>query len=120
MANRWVSEMEEIAETFSAHGGFDKDIYIGAASLYKSVSEETPLSEKPDRLTKGGNLEEIISLVLKGMTDKKKNLERQEKALIDRSEKTEMKKRETRTLDFDDLQDKLVLEDMKPLERTMS
>ena len=42
-AYRWVREMEEISKTHIEEGGFDPELFLGAAGVYRSVADDTVL-----------------------------------------------------------------------------
>ena len=59
-AHRWVSEMEEIAQTF-ADTGFTPEIYTGVANLYRWVAT-TPLAEEtPENRDTSRDLDGVIA-----------------------------------------------------------
>ena len=75
-AYRWVHEMVEIADTFSEEGGFDKNMFIGASSVYKAVAEDTLLGEeKTSSRKRGRTVEDVANLMVEGITKKKKKAE---------------------------------------------
>lgn len=75
-AYRWVHEMVEIANTFSDEGGFDKNIFLGASAVYKTVAEDTLLGEeKTGNRKRGRTVEDVAELMVEGMTKKKKKAE---------------------------------------------
>lgn len=74
-AYRWVGEMEEIAETFHTEAGFDKDIYNGAAEVFRSINEDTELGrEKSHMRNRGKTVEDVTGLLAEGMKRRVKRL----------------------------------------------
>jgi len=75
-AYRWVREMEEIANTHAEEGGFERDMFQGAADIYKSVAEETVLGlEKTEHRKRGRTAEDVALAIGEGLQAKKKKSE---------------------------------------------
>ncbi|EME88308.1 uncharacterized protein MYCFIDRAFT_27364 [Pseudocercospora fijiensis CIRAD86] len=73
-AYRWVNEMEEIAATFEADGGFqmDESPFRAIANIYKLVADETDLGlEKTEDRHRGKSSEDVAKLILEGTTRRK-------------------------------------------------
>ena len=69
-AYRWVREMEEIADTFSESGGFDRDLFHGVSEVYKTVAEHTELGRQSMTKEKDGlTPEKVAQLMNEGMKD---------------------------------------------------
>ena len=58
-AHRWVSEMEEIAQTF-ADTGFTPEIYTGVANLYRWVATTPLAAETPENRERSRDLDGVI------------------------------------------------------------
>ena len=73
-AYRWVDEMKEIAATFQAVGGFERDMFDGVSEVYRFVAEETDLGNEK---TGGKRLdpEDVARLMMQGLERKKEKLE---------------------------------------------
>ncbi|OBT93393.1 hypothetical protein VE01_08735 [Pseudogymnoascus verrucosus] len=75
-AYRWVAEMEEIAATFSEEAGFEKDLFLGVAGVYKTMSNDTVLGqEKTGYRKRGRTVEDVASAMNEGLQAKKKKSE---------------------------------------------
>ncbi|KAK1726169.1 6-phosphogluconate dehydrogenase [Colletotrichum acutatum] len=72
-AYRWVREMEEISKTHTEEGGFGPELFVGAASVYKSVAEDSPLGgEKIGKRKRGTTVEDVAAALTEGFERKKK------------------------------------------------
>lgn len=73
-AYRWVHEMREIAETFEADGGFEKDesTFRAVAEIYDLVAHGTELGNEitGDR-KRGQTVEDVAALVSEGTARRK-------------------------------------------------
>ncbi|KAF2717127.1 6-phosphogluconate dehydrogenase C-terminal domain-like protein [Polychaeton citri CBS 116435] len=72
-AYRWVREMEEIASTFEANGGFttDESIFRAIAKTYALVSDETELGkEQTDARVRGLTSEDVACLMAEGTSSR--------------------------------------------------
>nr|POE65716.1 hypothetical protein CFP56_58822 [Quercus suber] len=77
-AYRWVKEMDEIAETFEADGGFsaEESPFRGIARVYDLVAYETDLGkEKTDSRVRGKTSEDVANLVARGTRMRKDKME---------------------------------------------
>ncbi|KAG5981377.1 hypothetical protein E4U55_002998 [Claviceps digitariae] len=75
-AYRWVREMEEIADTMAEEGGWTKELFSGAADVYRSVAENDVLGkEKIGKRRRGMTIEDVAVLVGEGLEQKKKKME---------------------------------------------
>lgn len=75
-AYRWVAEMEEIAATFSEEAGFEKDLFLGVAGVYRTMSNDTVLGqEKTGYRDRGKTVEDVASAMNEGLQAKKKKSE---------------------------------------------
>ncbi|KAK5123344.1 hypothetical protein LTR85_002775 [Meristemomyces frigidus] len=77
-AYRWVREMEEIAETFEADGGFegDESIFRPVAKVYDLVAYGTELgSEKTEDRKRGKTTEDVALLMSEGTAKRKEKTE---------------------------------------------
>ncbi|OBT67529.1 hypothetical protein VE03_03715 [Pseudogymnoascus sp. 23342-1-I1] len=75
-AYRWVAEMEEIAATFSEEAGFEKDLFLGVAGVYKTMANDTVLGqEKTGYRNRGKTIEDVASAMNEGLQAKKKKSE---------------------------------------------
>ncbi|KAL5345212.1 hypothetical protein ACLOAV_009582 [Pseudogymnoascus australis] len=75
-AYRWVAEMEEIAATFSEEAGFEKDLFLGVAGVYKTMANDTVLGqEKTGHRNRGNTIEDVASAMNEGLQAKKKKSE---------------------------------------------
>ncbi|KFY38111.1 hypothetical protein V495_06750 [Pseudogymnoascus sp. VKM F-4514 (FW-929)] len=75
-AYRWVAEMEEIAATFSEEAGFEKDLFLGVAGVYKTMSNDTVLGQEKTGYRKRGRTVEDVALAMnEGLQAKKKKSE---------------------------------------------
>ncbi|KAF7195470.1 putative 28.5 kDa protein in 7S RNA 5'region [Pseudocercospora fuligena] len=73
-AYRWVNEMEEIASTFEADGGFHKDEspFRAIANIYKLVADGTDLGlERTEDRKRGKSVDDVAKLVLEGTAKRK-------------------------------------------------
>jgi len=79
-AYRWVREMEEISATHAEDGGFSKesewaaDVFGGAASIFRTVAEDTVMGEeKAGRPRKRGTtIEDVAECMVEGMEEAKR------------------------------------------------
>lgn len=76
-AYRWVREMEEISATHREEGGFaDEFMFRGAASIYRTIAEDTVLGkEKIGKRVRGTTLEDLAEAVSEGLDKKRKKTE---------------------------------------------
>ncbi|KAI6829158.1 6-phosphogluconate dehydrogenase C-terminal domain-like protein [Hortaea werneckii] len=77
-AYRWEREMEEIAETFEADGGFaeDESMFRPIAKVYRLVAEGTELgSEKVGSRVRGKSVEDVALLMAEGTAKRKEKVE---------------------------------------------
>jgi hypothetical protein len=75
-AYRWVAEMQEIAATFSEEAGFEKDLFLGVAGVYKTMANDTVLGqEKTDYRKRGRTVEDVAIAMNEGLQTKKKKHE---------------------------------------------
>ncbi|KAL2880047.1 hypothetical protein SGCOL_004766 [Colletotrichum sp. CLE4] len=75
-AYRWVREMEEISKTHAEEGGFGPELFVGAAGVYKSVAEDSPLGgEKIGKRKRGTTVEDVAAALTEGFERKKKKTE---------------------------------------------
>lgn len=75
-AYRWVREMEEIARTHAEQGGFDEDLFKGAAGVFKAVAEDTVLGqEKIGERKRGRTGEDVAVAMAEGLECKRKKLD---------------------------------------------
>ncbi|KAI7159319.1 6-phosphogluconate dehydrogenase C-terminal domain-like protein [Hortaea werneckii] len=77
-AYRWEGEMEEIAKTFEADGGFavDESMFRPIAKVYKLVAEGTDLgSEKVESRVRGKSVEDVALLMAEGTAKRKEKVE---------------------------------------------
>lgn len=68
-AYRWVNEMEQIAETFEADGGFlgDESIFRSIAQVYELVANETELGEEvTEARQQGTTADDVARLMVEG------------------------------------------------------
>ncbi|OAA75636.1 6-phosphogluconate dehydrogenase [Akanthomyces lecanii RCEF 1005] len=73
-AYRWVREMEEISKTHVEEGGFDPELFLGAASVYRAVADDTVLGqEKIGERKRGTTAEDIAAAMVEGLSQKKKD-----------------------------------------------
>ncbi|KAF5026257.1 hypothetical protein F66182_1647 [Fusarium sp. NRRL 66182] len=71
-AYRWVREMEEIALTFDEEGGWNKELFEGAAGVYKAIAEDEVLgSEKVGKRKRGTTLEDVAVAAAGGLQKKR-------------------------------------------------
>ena len=71
-AYRWVREMEEISKTHAEEGGFDPDIFRGAAGVYRAVAEDTVLGqEKIGKRKRGTTGEDVARAMVEGLERKR-------------------------------------------------
>ena len=67
-AHRWVREMEEIASTFSAEGGFGEELFLGVAQVFKIMAEDTVLGdERQGDRARGRTLDDLAEAMREGM-----------------------------------------------------
>lgn len=67
-AHRWVREMEEIASTFSEEGGFGQELFLGVASVFRTMVEDTVLGdERPHDRDRGQTLDDVAQAMKEGM-----------------------------------------------------
>ncbi|OAQ95972.1 hypothetical protein LLEC1_02849 [Akanthomyces lecanii] len=72
-AYRWVREMEEISKTHVEEGGFDPELFLGAASVYRAVADETVLGqEKIGERKRGTTAKDMAAAMVEGLSRKKK------------------------------------------------
>lgn len=75
-AYRWVREMEEIADTMSEEGGWGRELFQGAAGVYKAVAEDVVLGkEKVGKRQRGTSLEDVAAAMAEGLERKRKKTE---------------------------------------------
>ncbi|KAH9838208.1 hypothetical protein Tdes44962_MAKER08212 [Teratosphaeria destructans] len=77
-AYRWVREMEEIAETFEADGGFESEesIFRPIAKVYELVANGTELGlEKTEERKRGKTTEDVALLMSEGIARRKEKVE---------------------------------------------
>ena len=75
-AYRWVREMEEIAATMSGEGGWARELFDGAAGVYRSVAEDEVLGgEKTGKRVRGTSLEDVSAAMAEGLERKRKKTE---------------------------------------------
>jgi hypothetical protein len=61
-ANRWIGEMEEIANSFD-NIGLTPKIFQGAADIYRFVGESELAKETPENMDKNRTLDTVINLL---------------------------------------------------------
>lgn len=72
-AYRWVREMQEIARTHHEEGGFEEDIFRGAAGVFRTVAEDTVLGEeKVGQRKRGRTAEDVAAAMAEGLEKKRK------------------------------------------------
>ncbi|KAK7745511.1 hypothetical protein SLS53_003010 [Cytospora paraplurivora] len=75
-AYRWVREMEEISKTHAEEGGFEEDLFKGAAGVFKAVAEDTVLGqEKVGQRKRGRTGEDVAVAMAEGLERKRKKLD---------------------------------------------
>ncbi|KAI7339953.1 6-phosphogluconate dehydrogenase C-terminal domain-like protein [Hortaea werneckii] len=77
-AYRWEREMEEIAKTFEADGGFaeDESMFRAIAKVYRLVAEGTELGlEKVESRARGNSVEDVALLMAEGTAKRKEKVE---------------------------------------------
>ncbi|KAH8890980.1 6-phosphogluconate dehydrogenase C-terminal domain-like protein [Thozetella sp. PMI_491] len=75
-AYRWVREMEEISRTFAEEGGFEPELFKGAAGVFKAVAEDTVLGqEKIGQRKRGTTADDTAAAIAEGLAKKKKKTE---------------------------------------------
>ncbi|PSR80814.1 6-phosphogluconate dehydrogenase [Coniella lustricola] len=75
-AYRWVAEMEEIATTHREEGGFEADLFKGAAGVFRAVAEDSVLgAEKVGQRKRGLTGEDVAVAMKEGMEKKRKKLD---------------------------------------------
>lgn len=64
-AYRWINEMEQIAETFEADGGFDSDesIFRSIARVYELVKESELGKEVTENRVRGQTAQDVAALM---------------------------------------------------------
>ncbi|KAF4123539.1 Prephenate dehydrogenase, partial [Geosmithia morbida] len=74
-AYRWVREMEEIAATMCDDGGWERDLFLGAAATYESVAEDPVLGkERIGKRSRGTDLNSVAELLADGLDKKRKKI----------------------------------------------
>lgn len=72
-AYRWVREMDEIARTHAEVGGFELDLFRGAAGVFRAVAEDTVLgAEKIGARKRGRTAEDVAAAMAEGLERKRK------------------------------------------------
>ncbi|KAI8720929.1 hypothetical protein NCS52_00539100 [Fusarium sp. LHS14.1] len=72
-AYRWVREMEEIADTMGEEGGWGKELFQGAAGVYRDIAEDEVLgSEKVGKRKRGKTLEDVAAVASEGLQKKRR------------------------------------------------
>ncbi|POR32076.1 Uncharacterized protein TPAR_07713 [Tolypocladium paradoxum] len=75
-AYRWVREMEEIADTMTEEGGWGRELFRGAAGVYKAVADDEVLGkEKVGKRQRGTSLEDVAAAMAEGLERKRKKTE---------------------------------------------
>lgn len=75
-AYRWVREMEEIADTMSAEGGWGSELFDGVASVYRAVAEDQVLGqEKIGKRKRGTTVEDVAATMADSLERKRKKTE---------------------------------------------
>lgn len=75
-AYRWVREMEEISATHAEEGGFEPDLFRGAAGVFRAVAEDTVLGEeKIGERKRGRTAEDVAAAMAEGLEKKRKKTE---------------------------------------------
>ena len=75
-AYRWVKEMEEIAGTMSEEGGWGRDMFEGAAGVYREVAADAVLGkERGGKRQRGTDVEDVARCMAEGMERKRKKME---------------------------------------------
>lgn len=70
-AYRWVHEMQDIGETM-AGAGFDKDLFMNVAEVYRTVAEDTLLGKEiPLQRVRGQTVEDVVALMGEGLQARK-------------------------------------------------
>ncbi|KFA61457.1 hypothetical protein S40285_03411 [Stachybotrys chlorohalonatus IBT 40285] len=71
-AYRWVREMEEIATTMSEDGGWTRNLFDGAAGVYRVVAEDEVLgSERIGKRKRGTTAEDVAAALAEGLKKKR-------------------------------------------------
>lgn len=75
-AYRWVREMEEIAATMSDEGGWGRELFDGAAGVYRAVAGDAVLgAEKTGKKVRGTSAEDVAAAMAEGLERKRKKTE---------------------------------------------
>ncbi|KAJ9157965.1 6-phosphogluconate dehydrogenase [Pleurostoma richardsiae] len=75
-AYRWVREMEEISRTHVEEGGFEPEIFAGAAEVFRAVAEDTVLGlEKVGDRKRGRTAEDVAVAMAEGLEKKRRKQE---------------------------------------------
>ncbi|RSM00229.1 hypothetical protein CEP52_009276 [Fusarium oligoseptatum] len=73
-AYRWVREMEEIADTMGEEGGWGKELFQGAAGVYKDIAEDEVLgNEKVGKRKMGTTLDDVAAAASEGLQKKRRS-----------------------------------------------
>lgn len=73
-AYRWVREMEEISQTMTEEGGWGKELFQGAAGVYKDIAEDEVLgNEKVGKRKRGTTLEDVAAAAAEGLQKKRRS-----------------------------------------------
>ncbi len=65
-AFRWVAEMEEIARTFGS-AGVTSSIHLGAAEVFKMISESELGGERPETIDQSRTLSQTVSILAESL-----------------------------------------------------
>ncbi|KAI6779601.1 uncharacterized protein J7T54_008219 [Emericellopsis cladophorae] len=75
-AYRWVREMEEIAATMSEAGGWSREMFDGAAGIFREVAANEVLKlEKTEKRSRGQIVDDVAALMSEGLAKKRKKME---------------------------------------------
>ncbi|KAG9256990.1 6-phosphogluconate dehydrogenase [Emericellopsis atlantica] len=75
-AYRWVREMEEIAATMSDAGGWSREMFEGAAGIFREVAANEVLKhEKTEKRSRGQTVDDVAALMSEGLAKKRKKME---------------------------------------------
>ena len=75
-AYRWVREMEEIAATMSEEGGFGREMFEGAAGVFREVAGDQVLGkEKSGKRVRGKDVDDVAKTMAEGMERKRKKMD---------------------------------------------
>lgn len=75
-AYRWVEEMRQIGETFQEDGGFQGNMFEGAAEVYRCVADDTSLGlEKTEDRKRGKTADDVAALMVEGIKKRKEKTE---------------------------------------------